>query len=248
MIDPQMGNRPKRRRKRPLPPQGQYVLAQPPYPFPVPQAPQVPASPPVASVFTLSAKNATVARVQVSKTSDWSKGPDYQFTAADSAKREQGDRYDPETGELIAIGRAFLDIGEQMVREGNKRVTDLVEEQAQERERAAQRRENKVKPVRRRTREEWEEIQRRREQHERNAQMARNLGLDVEPFQPRTPDEVPDSSYEYGTVASVNPANYNPRAVHRVKVQGDRWLEIENDRVIIRSALTGAIAMTIDRA
>lgn len=149
----------KPRRRRYTPPQPQV------YPFAYPSAPvpQVPAfkEPPRASVQVLRDKNATVANVTVSQVTDYTKGPDYTFETSGSTKREQGDRYDPQTGDLLAIGRAMRNAGNEMIREANKRVADLVTEQQEVRDRAAQRRANKAKPVKRRTKAEWDTLQRR---------------------------------------------------------------------------------------
>lgn len=140
-------------------------------PYPVPMAPAVPfPANPNVSVQTLGSKNATVAKVLVSKpTPDW-QGQVYSYEASESAKREQGDRYDPETGELIAMGRAFQRLGRQMIRDGNRRVQELIAEQE-----LAQVRKSKPQSYHR-TREEWEQIQRERSQAGAE-QIARNLGL-----------------------------------------------------------------------
>lgn len=147
----------KPRRKRPIPPQAYYYA---------PPQPVYPAAPPpadgtvVAGVQTLSAKNATVARVSVRKITDWNKGPDYEFAAADSSKREQGDRYDERAGELLALGRAYARLGRELVSAGNKRTQEVLRAQAAELAAVEEKRNAPKQPVHRRTREEWVEMQR----------------------------------------------------------------------------------------
>ena len=75
---------------------------------------------PTVIVEMLAARNATVVQVSASKYTDT--GLVYDFKAADSAKREQGDIYDPLTGEMLATGRAFQRLGRDMIRAAGKRV------------------------------------------------------------------------------------------------------------------------------
>jgi len=75
---------------------------------------------PMVIVVMLAARNATVVQVSASKFTET--GLVYEFVAADSAKREQGDVYDPLTGELLATGRAFQRLGRDMIRAAGKRV------------------------------------------------------------------------------------------------------------------------------
>lgn len=166
-----------RRRAVPYPP-SVYPQAPAPIPvaYPYPQQLDTSAIPPVVSVQSLSAKNATVAKVAVTKNPYEVAGPTYKFEAADSAKREQGDRYDPVAGELLSLGRAFQDLGQQMVSAGNERVSNVVEQQLEERRRALQRRLAKAEPPRRRTREEWEAMQEARAIFE-NGKDELHLGL-----------------------------------------------------------------------
>ncbi len=125
-------------------------IAPPPQPFQ-----DLPAVPSV-SVSVLGSKNATVAKVRLAKpTADWMV-QEYQFEVAESSKREQGDVFDPVTGELLALGRAFQRLSRQLFSEAGKRVRESVAEQERleaERERKA---EAAKKPVKRRTKEEWE--------------------------------------------------------------------------------------------
>lgn len=219
---------PRRRRRRPIappytPPQSFYAAV------PVPQPPAF-KEPPRASVQVLRDKNATVANVTVSQMTDYTRGPDYTFETSGSTKREQGDRYDPQTGDLMAIGRALRNAGNEMITEANRRVQAIVEDQAEERRRAAERRENKSKPVKRRTRAEWEAMQ-RAEQQERNHRLARTLGL--------TPTE------EWGgSVSSVASMAAEPASV---LLSYNRTLHIEDDRVTLRDS-SGNVVMVIDRA
>lgn len=136
-------------RRRPVP--EQQVLMYPPYP-PYPQ----PYAYPSVSISVLSARNATVAKVVVAKTTNWAEGPDYTFEAADSAKREQGDVYSPQTGELMALGRALQRAGRAMTREAGRQVRAAVAEQAKLREQNSKPRAQ----VSHRTLAEWEQIQR----------------------------------------------------------------------------------------
>jgi hypothetical protein len=136
-----------------------------PYPVPVtPQPQQYPPAAPQVIVQALQAKNASVAKVTVIK-NDWNKlgwEPEYKFEVSEAAKREQGDVYDPLTGELMSQGRAFQRLGREMVAEANKRVRADVQTRAE-----AEARKNQPKrPVHRRTREEWEAIQRHRARRE----------------------------------------------------------------------------------
>jgi hypothetical protein len=126
--------------------------------------PQYPPAAPQVIVQALQAKNASVAKVTVVK-NDWNKlgwEPEYKFEVSESAKREQGDVYDPLTGELMSQGRAFQRLGREMVNEANKRVKADVQARAE-----AEARKNQPKrPVHRRTREEWEAIQIQRARRE----------------------------------------------------------------------------------
>jgi hypothetical protein len=203
---------------QPIPVQNYYAPPQVPVPF---------AAFPTAAVQTLSAKNATVAKVVVSKTTDYTRGPDYQFEAGDSAKREQGDVYDPQTGELLAMGRAFQKLGRAMTSEGNKRVQASVAEQAALRAR----REQPKQPVHRRTREEWEALQ-RISQQAKNELLARNLGM--------------EAGAEAGNVSSVAYAP-RPDGTERVELAKGRYLVIEDKHVILHRS-SGEVIMRIDRA
>jgi hypothetical protein len=116
---------------------------------------------PAVSVQVLGAKNATVAKVTVTKpTRDWS-GQEYRFEVRESSKREQGDVSDAETGELLALARAFQRLSRQLFSEANKRVKAGVAAQDAAREEAYRKAREPKQPVKRRTREEWEAIQQR---------------------------------------------------------------------------------------
>jgi hypothetical protein len=168
------------RRKRPIPEhsyqqlQQAYPMIQAPAPVSFPFAPPVHQTPTVF-VQTLQAKNASVANVTVSKPGDsWENPARWEFKSDGSAKREQGDRFDPETGEMLAVGRALVEAGEKMVREANKRVQASIEQQAAERQRAVERRNNKTRPVRHRTLAEWEAVKVHREEVLRKAERLMN--------------------------------------------------------------------------
>jgi hypothetical protein len=235
---------PRRRKRRPIAPDYSNLVAPAPVPY-TPYPPMIPFNdPPRASIQVLRDKNATVANVVVSQVTDYTKGPDYQVETSGSTKREQGDRYDQRAGDLMAIGRALRNAGNEMISEANKRVQDIVEDQAEERRRAAERRENKSKPVKRRTRAEWEAMQ-RAEQQERNREMARKLGM------------APATEWgSYSSVAHVMPAASDPVDVEPMYQRADgagiplsngRTMRIEDDRVTILD-IYGHAVMVIDRA
>lgn len=123
-------------------------------------APLVPRA--VTEAHTLQDKNATVAKVSVRK-QDWSNehglSATYAFEATGSAKREQGDRFDPVTGELLALARAYERLSRQVQAEAAKRVNRLTYEQDQADRAKLMKRLTSPKPVHRRTREEWEAMQ-----------------------------------------------------------------------------------------
>lgn len=231
----------KYRGRRPVPQVPGYpdALLLPPAPVPFTFR-----EPPRAHVEVLQAKNASVAKVTVQRTTDYSKGPDYVFEAAESTKREQGDRYDQMTGELLAVGRALQRAGRDMVHAGNRRVQDLVAEQEESRRRSAERAEAKVRPVKRRTREEWEAMQ-RNQRHEHKAQvfrevygaekLAQGLGLVVE-------GELGGS-----VIARTRAAGTDDSAGTRITLSGNRYMEVEDHRVVIRSD-HGDVLMVLDRS
>ena len=190
----------------------------------------------MAAIQTLSAKNATVARIVVSKTTDWNKGQDYVFEAADSAKREQGDRYDPEAGELLAMGRAFQRLGREMVSQGNKRVQNVLDDQAEQSARAEERREAKTRPVKRRTREQWEEIQRQR----RREQIYQHADEIREHLEQGFPAVVTWGGHPEPMAATPEGA--------RVELANDRYMTIEDDCVCMRHTSTGEVIVRFERA
>ncbi len=131
------------------------------FPAPLPPPPQYIDPVPVVTLSVLGAKNATVAKAHLSKYRWDGQGGEmlYEFTAADSSKREQGDQYDAETGELLALARTLQRLSRDLFSEADKRVKAAALEQERleaERERKA---EEAKKPVKRRTREEWEALQ-----------------------------------------------------------------------------------------
>jgi hypothetical protein len=111
------------------------------------------------TISVLGSKNSTVARAVVTKpTKDWS-GQEYVFEAAESSKREQGDVFDPVTGELLALARVFQRLSRQLFSEGSKRVKVSTEAQEAALIEAGRKKHAAVTPVKRRTREEWEAMQ-----------------------------------------------------------------------------------------
>jgi hypothetical protein len=157
-----------RRNRKPLPPvYAQPVYAQPSY---SPRSPSVYAD-------VLSSKNATVARVRVVKVpKDFAAPLDYEFEVSDSSKREQGDRYDEQAGELLALGRAFQRLGRELLSAGSKRTREVLAEQQAEREALEAKRSTPRQPVHRRTREEWETVQKAARRQEKKARYAELWG------------------------------------------------------------------------
>jgi hypothetical protein len=74
------------------------------------------------SAQLLQDRNATVARVSVNQSSSFEFGtpPDFSFTATGSSKREQGDRFNARTGELLSLSRAYLNLSRQLYAAGKK--------------------------------------------------------------------------------------------------------------------------------
>lgn len=65
----------------------------------------------------LQDRNATVAKVTLTQHSGIGFGadPDFQFTATGSSKREQGDKFNARTGELMSLSRAYLKLSRQLM-------------------------------------------------------------------------------------------------------------------------------------
>jgi hypothetical protein len=102
------------------------------------------------TISVLGSKNSTVARAVVTKpTKDWS-GQEYVFEAAESSKREQGDVFDPVTGELLALARVFQRLSRQLFSEGSKRVKVSTEAQEAALIEAGRKKHAAVTPVKRR--------------------------------------------------------------------------------------------------
>jgi hypothetical protein len=147
--------------RKPVEPQPFY--AAPPPVLAYPPVPQYIDPVPVVAVHVLGAKNATVAKVTVSKYRYDGQGgrEEYKFTAAESSKREQGDVFDAETGELLALARAFQRLSRDLASEANKRVKASTEAQEAARKAAEEKRAKTGTPAGR-TKEEWEAMQERR--------------------------------------------------------------------------------------
>lgn len=135
------------------------VPAYPPYPQPpMPYAPKA-----QVNVEVLGAKNATVAKLTLSRHADWTASSEvYRFEAAEASKREQGDVSDAEIGELLALGRAFQRLSRDLFREGHKRVRKASEARAAAEVAARAKRLGPPKVVQHRPLEEWEKIQQQR--------------------------------------------------------------------------------------
>lgn len=173
-------NNRRRRAKRVLP--DPYPFAYPPvqaYPPPVPVVPNN-APPPSLSVQVLQDKNASVAKVVLNRLAGYNYGDGnvYNYEVTGSAKREQGDRYDPVTGEKLALARTFQELADELRRDANKAVNELVREREEAQIRAAERKARKAKPQIHKPREVWERQQQER-QLAANARLARNLGLKI---------------------------------------------------------------------
>jgi hypothetical protein len=164
-----MVSKAKRHAKQPIPASAYYA----PYPPAVPvAAPVFPGSSyRVAQINVLHDKNASVANVEFSRhDADQYYPAVYEFKTSGSSKREQGDVYDETIGELIASARAFQSLARQLMSEATKRVNASTAAQAEAKRRAEQKREAAKKPIKRRTKREWEEIQKRRAQLEAKAE------------------------------------------------------------------------------
>ena len=77
-----------------------------------------------ASAAIMQDRNATVAKVSVNQNSSYNFGsaPDFAFTATGSSKREQGDRFNARTGELLALSRAYLNLSRKLYAAGKELV------------------------------------------------------------------------------------------------------------------------------
>jgi len=143
----------------------QYAQPIPAYAQPISAYAQ-PEARPFVGVQALHDKNASVVNLQLDKYGL------YAFKASGSAKREQGDVHDETIGELIAAARAFQSLSRQLMSEATKRVNASTKAQAAAKQRAQEKREAAKRPVKRRTREEWERLQKERRTR------AKALGLD----------------------------------------------------------------------
>jgi hypothetical protein len=131
------------------------------------QALAVVPEPPITHVNTqvLHDKNASVVNVQLAKrTHNHFDPPEYEYKASGSAKRERGDVHDETTGELLALSRAFLDLSRQLEGEARKRVRTAAEAEDARKRRTLKKVLRAAEPQRHRTLEEWQEIQRDRQQ------------------------------------------------------------------------------------
>lgn len=68
-----------------------------------------------ATAQLLQDRNATVAKVSLAQRSAYSGPDDFQFTATGSSKREQGDKFNARTGELMSLSRAYLKLSRQLM-------------------------------------------------------------------------------------------------------------------------------------
>lgn len=168
-------NRRRRRGSRPQPlPQAVYPtpVFQPPVPVPYPDKPSA-----MVSIQVLQDKNASVAKVRLQRDNSWNYGDTaYTYEVTGSAKREQGDRYEPLTGEKLALARTFQELADALRRDASAEVNRIVAEDAEMRRRAAERKARKGQPQKHKPREQWEAEQRERQQAA-NAKLARTLGL-----------------------------------------------------------------------
>jgi hypothetical protein len=72
----------------------------------------------LSSVGLMQDRNATVAKVSVNQSSDYSGARDFEFTATGSSKREKGDRFNARTGELLALSRAYMHLSRKLYAAG----------------------------------------------------------------------------------------------------------------------------------
>lgn len=131
--------------KKEVPP----LYAAPPQPYPVPQPPAFyayPPSPPVyaqpveekmdpwhfAAAQLLQDRNATVAKVTLVQRSTYNGPVDFEFAVTGSSKREQGDKFNARTGELLALSRAYLKLSRDLYAAGRALVEPAPEEDAPE--------------------------------------------------------------------------------------------------------------------
>jgi uncharacterized protein DUF1876 len=114
---------------------------------------------PYAAVQVLHDKNASVAHVSLSR-SRGRETPDYYLKGTGASKRERGDVHDEVTGEMLALSRALTDLARQLQSEAARRVKASTEAQYAAQLRALEKREAAKRPVKRRTKEEWEAMQR----------------------------------------------------------------------------------------
>lgn len=89
-----------------------------PYPHPFPQPVPAPADMHNVSITVLSSHGATVARVTYA--SVYNTGT--PVSAAAAAKREPGDKYDAETGRLLATSRALEILAGKLRKQANSRI------------------------------------------------------------------------------------------------------------------------------
>lgn len=115
----------------------------PPTAYPIPMAPQPVqmVRPPArvdpyhsSSAQLLQDRNATVAKVSLVQSSSYDFGcdPDFSFTATGSSKREQGDKFNARTGELLALSRAYLRLSRDLFAAGRELVEPAPEPAAPE--------------------------------------------------------------------------------------------------------------------
>lgn len=130
--------------KKEVPP----LYAAPPQPYPVPQPPAFYAPPPAyvqaqpveekmdpwhfAAAQLLQDRNATVAKVTLVQRSTYNGPVDFEFAVTGSSKREQGDKFNARTGELLALSRAYLKLSRDLYAAGRALVEPAPEEDSPE--------------------------------------------------------------------------------------------------------------------
>lgn len=198
-----------------------------PVPMMAPQAPLI-------SVQILGSKNATVAKATLHKpTADWT-GQEYSFEAADSAKREQGDKYDPLTGELLAVSRALSRLARQVAHQANERIQEGV--MAHHQELLDKMHKPSKGQVKHRTLAEWQEIQ-RRSQQAADETLAKNLGLGREEWREHR------SSAE-----RVTEWGGDRKSTEVIRLGDGQTLIIGNDTVEIEDDASGEVIAHFHRA
>lgn len=199
------------------------VPAYPPRPVGIPPAPALTYRTLTAHVMVTG--DAAIAKVSYQVPPEDPYAASRVFEGSGTSKRERGDQHDPVTGEILAAARAFSELAARLSREARTRV------HAQDSER--------LQRSRRRTKEEWEEIQRA----EAEQAVARKDLLDVlggggsASAGDFAPGGGPGGSFSspvtlvYGARLPVNPDHSHENI--RIKLSDGRYLAVEDGWVVL---------------